>query len=115
MNLFIRWLERVSGMREPPKKEKEQVVVPTWLVGGFERSLAFVLVVFDVPGAYTLLAAWIAAKLAANWQRVPVDNSPEGARSPCKNADRAYRGCRLSWIWMPCWRTDPPHGVRLFL
>jgi hypothetical protein len=75
MNLFIRWLERVSGMREPPKKEKERVVVPTWLVGGFERSLAFVLVVFDVPGAYTLLAAWIAAKLAANWQRVPVDNS----------------------------------------
>ena len=75
INLFIRWLERVSGMPEPPKKEKEQVAVPTWLVGGFERSLAFALVVFDVPGAYTLLAAWIAAKLAANWQRVPVDNS----------------------------------------
>jgi hypothetical protein len=37
-----------------------------------------VVVFFDVPNAYNLLAVWIGGKLAANWQRVRVDNSKVG-------------------------------------
>jgi hypothetical protein len=78
MDLFRRWLEKLSGMAKPSEEEKKAVVLPTWFVGGFERFLAFVLVLLDVPGAYTILAGWIGAKLAANWQRVPMDNSKRG-------------------------------------
>ena len=38
-------------------------------VDTFERTLAFVLVFFSVEQAMTVLIAWMAAKLAANWQR----------------------------------------------
>jgi hypothetical protein len=45
--------------------------VPVWITGNFERLLAFVLVLFHIEGAYTLLALWLGAKLAASWHRLP--------------------------------------------
>ena len=38
-------------------------------MGTFERVLGFGLVYFHVDAAPTLLALWIGAKFAANWQR----------------------------------------------
>jgi hypothetical protein len=41
------------------------------IVGLFERTFAFGLVFTNVEGAYAVLGAWMAAKLALNRQRPP--------------------------------------------
>jgi hypothetical protein len=43
--------------------------VPPAIIGYFERYLAFLVLVSGVSDAGTILAAWMVAKLAANWQR----------------------------------------------
>jgi len=43
--------------------------VPSWILGIFERLLAFFLVAFTIPQTGPILIAWVLAKLAANWQR----------------------------------------------
>jgi integrase len=43
--------------------------VPAWFTGLFERALAFLLVLACVEGTYIILTAWMAAKLALNWER----------------------------------------------
>jgi hypothetical protein len=40
--------------------------------------LVFALVVFNVEGAYTILAAWPVARLAASWHRFPVASDEAG-------------------------------------
>jgi hypothetical protein len=62
---FVQWVRTKSGV--PIDREGEGV--PPWIVGTFERLLAFALIFFDVEQALTVLIAWMAAKLAANWQR----------------------------------------------
>ena len=62
---FQRWLRRQSDVPETPQQQG----VPPWIVGAFERLLAFGVVYFYVEAAPTILALWIGAKLAANWQR----------------------------------------------
>ena len=69
LDMLIMWLRvksRVQGTRSA-----EEVGVPVWIVGSFERLSAFLLGLFNVPGATIMLAAWLAAKLAASWQRYP--------------------------------------------
>jgi hypothetical protein len=79
MELLVRWLREISDV--PTERLPKEKGVPVEIVGGFERVLAFVLVVFAVPGTGTILAAWIAAKLAASWQRYPTsDKSNEYGR-----------------------------------
>jgi hypothetical protein len=67
---FSRWLRKNSRL-EP--REVYEEGVPVWITGYFERLLAFLLVVLHVEGAYTLIALWLGAKLAASWQRIPTD------------------------------------------
>ncbi|ODR95191.1 hypothetical protein AUC70_05645 [Methyloceanibacter stevinii] len=62
---FTRWVREQSQV----SSEKLYPHVPSGLLGTFERALAFVLVAFAVPQTGTILIAWLAAKLAANWQR----------------------------------------------
>jgi hypothetical protein len=69
------WLRRMS--RLPEKRQEDEIGVPVWIVGSFERVMAFAFVLFLAPkDAFTLLGFWIGAKLAASWHRVPqeVDN-----------------------------------------
>ena len=63
---FVRWMSDVPA--EPPGKR-----VPNWITGLFERSLAFLLVLFlpDIKEVGVVLLAWMTAKLASNWQRQP--------------------------------------------
>jgi hypothetical protein len=50
-------------------------------MGAFERIMAAIVVAANVPNAYALIAAWLGAKLAASWQRLPVDkDDPEAGR-----------------------------------
>ena len=62
---FVQWVRKESGV--PTDREGEGV--PPWIVGTFERLLAFALIFFNVEQALTVLIAWMAAKLAANWRR----------------------------------------------
>ena len=69
LDMLIVWLRvksRVKGSRSA-----EEVGVPVWIVGSFERLAAFALGLFAVPAAPVMLGAWLAAKLAASWQRYP--------------------------------------------
>ncbi len=75
--------ETLDKLRNEQRERREQedkiipdddiIDVPPWLVGVFERYLAFLLVALggDAKAVGTVLIAWIAAKLAANWQRQP--------------------------------------------
>jgi hypothetical protein len=71
---FVDWVQHESNI-EPREKG-----VPSWIVGLFERLLAFLLFALLVKHAETLLIAWMAAKLAANWQRRPWPKNTEVAR-----------------------------------
>ena len=69
MEMLIVWLRvqsRVQGSRSA-----EEVGVPVWIVGSFERLGAFVLGLFGVSNAPVILGAWLGAKLAASWNRYP--------------------------------------------
>jgi hypothetical protein len=76
VGLLSRWLGAKSRIKERTAKEEG---VPVWITGNFERLLAFFLVLFHVEGAYTLLALWLGAKLAASWHRLPPE--PYGDRN----------------------------------
>jgi hypothetical protein len=71
---FSNWLYRESDVQPGVKG------VPPWIVGEFERLLAFAIFFLKIEDAYTLLIAWMAAKIAANWQRRPWPDEPEEAR-----------------------------------
>jgi hypothetical protein len=58
---IVRWLSN--------DRERYPHAVPPWIVGVFERTMAFFLFLFAIEAAGTVLIAWMAAKLAANWQR----------------------------------------------
>jgi hypothetical protein len=74
--LWLRTKSNVQGTR--PTKE---VGVPVWFVGSFERLSAFALGLFNVEGGPVILGAWLAAKLAASWQRYPTsEDDPERNR-----------------------------------
>ena len=60
----------------PSKKDG----VPGWIVGAFERLLAFTLFALQLEDGYTILIAWMAAKLASNRQRRPWPKGVEDAR-----------------------------------
>jgi hypothetical protein len=62
------WFARVWS-RLPRKRDPKDVGVPPWLTGTFERLLAYTVFFLAVSEAYTILMAWIVAKLASNWQR----------------------------------------------
>jgi hypothetical protein len=59
--------------------------------------MAFGLVLFNVRGDYTLLAAWIAAKLAASWHRFPVKNDEAGRQIRARHPDCAHSRHCLGW------------------
>jgi hypothetical protein len=68
------------------RRDPADVGVPPVITGPFERLLAVRLFFLDVSDAYTILALWIAAKLASNWQRDrwTTSRSPTSARSGFK-------------------------------
>ena len=68
---FIDWVRTKSGV--PTKREGAGV--PNEIVGLFERIFAFAVTFANVEGAYALLIAWMAAKLALNWERPPYNGA----------------------------------------
>jgi hypothetical protein len=64
---FLNWVRTKSSV-EP---KRPNAGIDNWIVGLFERTLAFVLVLANFPGTYAVLIAWMTAKLALNWKRMP--------------------------------------------
>jgi len=62
---FINWV-RTKSRVEP---RRTNAGVDNWIVGLFERTLAFGLAFANFPGTYAVLIAWMAAKLALDWKR----------------------------------------------
>jgi hypothetical protein len=92
------WL-RVKS-RLPAQRPEEETGLPASIMGAFERILAAVVVAANVPNAYALIAAWLGAKLAASWQRLPVDkDDPEAGRKiRAWNAGCSYRGRNIGFV-----------------
>jgi hypothetical protein len=78
LRTMLWWLRYASDV--PPEREDKDVGVPPFIVGTFERVLAFGLALYGVHEALTLLAAWLGAKLAASWQRFEVKTDEAGRR-----------------------------------
>ena len=74
---FRDWLWRQSGISDGRLIKDDHV--PVQIVGNFERLLAVILVAAHIPETYTVLALWLAAKLATSWQRLPIDSADEEA------------------------------------
>src|SRR5262245_56194234 len=63
-----RWLRINSGL--PADREADDKGGPVWIVGNFERILAFGLVLLlDLSLAITILGFWLGAKLAGLFLR----------------------------------------------
>jgi len=63
---FYRGLKCVSGLKQP----KEKPYVPAAVTGLVERAFfTGVVALIDLPSAITPMLAWIAIKMAANWNR----------------------------------------------
>ena len=90
MAAFSRWLGNKSRIDARTAKEEG---VPVWITGNFERLLAFLLVLFHVEGAFTLLALWLGAKLAASWHRLPTET--EGDDEKGREHNRQVRSGTL--------------------
>ena len=75
MGYLSRWLGAKSRIDARNTLEEG---VPVWITGTFERLLAFFLVLLHVEGAYTLIALWLGAKLAASWHRLPTEPDTQG-------------------------------------
>jgi hypothetical protein len=73
IDMLIVWLREQSRVKG--SRSAEEIGVPVWIVGSFERIAAFALGLFDVRNAGVMLGAWLAAKLAASWQRYPTDKT----------------------------------------
>ena len=67
---FVALVRKLSNLTE-----RFPEAVPAWIVGMFEGTMTFVLFLFAVEDAGTVLIAWMAAKLAANWQRRELTNN----------------------------------------
>ncbi len=77
-----------------PAQRKGTILWP-WFTGLFERTLAFVVALADVDGAYAVLIAWMAAKLALNWQRpaAPEADKPvNDKKRPTNDEERRIYG-----------------------
>jgi hypothetical protein len=72
---FLGWVRERSGV----PANRAEAGVENWIVGLFERTLAFVLAFANVEGAYVVLGAWMAAKLALNWRRHPFNKDDPNA------------------------------------
>jgi hypothetical protein len=58
--------------------------VPGWATGIIERSLFTLVVAYDISGAVPGMMAWIALKMAANWNSVEARLEDEGATSSAR-------------------------------
>jgi len=66
--LFVKCLRRWLRAPEPqPRLSPGSRGIPAWLTGVVERSFFTVLVGLQVAGVPTAMMAWLAVKLATNW------------------------------------------------
>jgi hypothetical protein len=63
---FVRWVRAHYRIEE---HTGAAAFVPPWLTGLVERLFFTVLIAFNISGTAVAMIGWIAAKMAANWNR----------------------------------------------
>jgi len=66
VGLFLRWVQH----DEAEKSSSGATRVPPWFTGLVERTFFTIVIAFDISGAATGMMAWLAVKMASNWNRV---------------------------------------------
>jgi hypothetical protein len=80
MGWLLRFLRIQSNI--PGERSQREVGPPAEIVGTFERIIAFFAVLFFLNHAFVIIAFWLGAKIAASWQRYPIDpKSADAGRS----------------------------------
>jgi len=64
-----------------PEAYLRELYIPGWLIGIIERVTFTFLVAFDVSGTAAAMFAWVALKMATDWNRLTADVESIGARS----------------------------------
>ena len=78
-----RRLDRLRGIRgdSDPAPWHGVQDIPPWLTGVIERLFFTVVVAFNVPGAVVAMIAWLAVKMATDWNRPGIPTTAAGAMS----------------------------------
>jgi hypothetical protein len=66
---FLKWLSTRLGL--PPDRSVPgdfEKRTPVWVTGGLERFFFTIAVAVNIAGVLPAMIAWLAVKLAANWQ-----------------------------------------------
>ena len=71
--LFLYSVRGMLRLGEKPKKDIKRVY--PWLTGAVERLAFAVFVGLELPDATTAMMAWLALKLAANWNRSDLERT----------------------------------------
>ena len=74
VRLFLYFVRGLIKIGDKPKPQIKRV--PPWVTGFVERFVFAVLIGLDVPGSATAMMGWLALKLATNWNRKDIENSP---------------------------------------
>lgn len=69
---FHHWLTKRLGLLTPKEKRTSP-----WLTGLLERIFFTLAVATNATGVLPAMIAWLAVKLAANWNRRPITNGEE--------------------------------------
>ena len=77
--LFLYSVRGMLRLGEKPKKDIKRVY--PWLTGAVERLAFAVFVGLELPDATTAMMAWLALKLAANWNRSDLERTSASART----------------------------------
>jgi hypothetical protein len=79
--MFLRRLSQYLGLSSDRKVAGDLTNrTPQWITGGLERFFFSVAVAVNMSGVLPAMIAWLAVKLAANWQyREEVQNPAEKA------------------------------------
>lgn len=73
----LRWY--VYGKRPIYQNEANQKPVPAWLVGTMERLFFTGIIAFEVTAAAVAMVAWLALKMATDWNRINAPYTPSEA------------------------------------
>jgi hypothetical protein len=74
---FLKGVRRWLGVPPKPRLSSGNREVPPWLTGVVERLFFTFLVAFDQAGAPTAMVAWLAVKLATNWNHPAWKENPD--------------------------------------
>ena len=75
--LFLSMLRKNIGLTEKPRSEDTPKRIPPWVTGTVERLVFTIFVGINAAAAPTAMIAWLALKLATNWNHPQWHSDPQ--------------------------------------